>query len=172
MSARRNASRSTGLLILGFAAVCWGAPSDAPISTSVAARFVGQKKVVEATVEAAERDGNVVHLSLGKAPHVLTVSLIVGLLSDFPPDPEHYYLGKNVRVTGKIESFRDAPEITLHDAARIQILADAMAVSARPEARQESAASTPSLHEQVESLTERMRLLEERVRQLEHPAPR
>ena len=132
MSARRNASLTTGLLILGFAAVCWAVPPDGPISTSVAALFVGQEKVVEATVEAAQRDGNVVHLRLGKAPHVLTVSLVVGLLSDFPPDPEHYYLAKNVRVTGKIESFRDAPEITLHDAAHIQILDAAVPVSARP----------------------------------------
>ncbi len=99
----------------------WAAASEPPIAANVAGFFVGEEKLVEDTVTAAEREGNIVHLQLGKPPQALRVSLIIGLLSKFPAAPEQYYLGKTVRVTGMIHSFRGAPEMDVHDAADIQL---------------------------------------------------
>jgi hypothetical protein len=171
MSAQRAAGLTAAAFILGLAGVSLAAAPDAPISASVAALFVGQEKIVEGTVEAAQRDGSVVHLRLGKAPHALTVSLVIGLLSDFPSDPEHYYLGKTVRVAGTIGAFRDTPEIVVHDAADIRLVGAAAATGERLDAGK-NATTDASLREQIQTLTERMRVLEERVQQLERSAPR
>jgi hypothetical protein len=167
MFVHRAVGVTAAALLVGLAGVCRAAPPDAPISASVAALFVGQQKIVEGTVEAAQRDGNVVRLRLGKAPHALTVSLVIGLLSDFPADPEHFYLGKSVRVAGMIESFRDTPEIVVHDAANIRL---SSAAAEAVDAGKDGTADASSLREQVQTLSERMRALEQRVQQLERPA--
>src|SRR5262245_22756129 len=96
--------------------------ADTSVSASVAALFLGETKVVEDSVVAGERDGNTVRLRLGRqAPH-LTVSILVGLLNNFPPDPERFYVGKRVRVAGTIQSFRGAPEIVVRDVADLQVV--------------------------------------------------
>lgn len=170
MFVHRVADVTAAALLLGLAGVCRAAPPDVPISANVAALFVGQEKIVEGTVEAAQRDGNVVRLRLGKSPHALTVSLVIGLLSDFPADPEHFYLGKSVRVAGMIESFRDTPEIVVHDAAKIRLSSAAAAAAEAADAGKDGTADASSLREQVQMLSERMRALEQRVQQLVRPA--
>jgi hypothetical protein len=152
--------------------------SETTIAASVASLFIGQEKIVEDTVTSAERDGNVVHLRLGRPPQDLSVALIIGLLSSFPPDPEHYYLGKPVRVAGVIRSFRGVTEMEIHDPARIQVVATAGVsvvnppVATRPLSEPVGAAGAAataesSLRRQVDQLNERVRQLEERVLQLE-----
>jgi len=170
MFVHRAAGVTAAALLVGLAGVCRAAPPDAPIAASVAALFVGQEKIVEDTVEAAQRDGNVVRLRLGKAPHALTASLVIGLLSDFPADPEHFYLGKSVRVAGVIESFRDTPEIVVHDAAHIRLSSRVAAAAEAGDAGKDGIADAPSLRAQVQTLGERMRALEQRVQQLERGA--
>ena len=100
------------------------------------------------------------------------------LLSNFPADPEHAYLGKTVRVVGVIKDFRGTPEMAIHDAADIQIVGEGAtavalpAASAAPAAAS-SAAPAPSadddgaLHRQIETLNERLRTMDERLRALE-----
>jgi len=116
--------------------------------------YVGQQMVVEGSVTAAERDGNVVRLHLGRQPSSLTVSLVIGLLSTFPPDPERSYAGQRVRVAGVIRSFRDATEIVVHDPADIQVI---------------GAPAGPSRRDAIEHRLEELRA---RVQQLERALER
>ena len=133
------------------------------VDVSVAGLYVGKQKTVEALVTAAARDGNVVRLLLGKPPHALSLALVVGLLSDFPPDTERYYSGKTVRAVGTIHDFRGALEMTIHNASDIQI------VGAAPPAAvtTEHAATIPPTPGVSPESQERTRELEQRVRQLE-----
>jgi len=152
--------------------------SETTIAASVASLFVGEEKIVEDTVTSAERDGTVVRLRLGRPPQDLSVALIIGLLSAFPSDPEHYYLGKPVRVAGVIRSFRGATEMEIHDPARIQLVATTglpvvhPPAATRPLSEPAAAAGAAateesSLRRQIDQLNERVRQLEERLRQLE-----
>ncbi len=196
---RRNARAlplgSLALLLL-LAPVGASAWIDSSISPSVAGLFIGEAKVVEGAVTSADRDSNVVRLHLGKAPQEVIVSLVIGLLNNFPPAPETYYAGKTVRVAGTLQSFRGVPEMVLHDAGDIQVVgsnapqavlptaggpaigaavaAPPAAVSPQRLAGSAQAASathqppdTVTVDERIDALGERIRELEERVRQLE-----
>ena len=143
------------------------AASGAPIAVSVAPLFIGEEKIVEGKVTAAERDGNVVRLRLGTAPQTLTVSLVIGLLSDFPPDPERHYLGQTVRVAGTIGSFRGTVEIVIHDPANIRIVGAASSGKRPPVAAQNAPAAEPAVLQRLDNLNDRLRALEKRVQQLE-----
>jgi hypothetical protein len=154
-------------LLLTLGSVSRAASPDGAISASVAPLFVGEEKIVEGKVTAAERDANVVHLRFGAAPQALTVSLVIGLLSDFPREPERYYLGQTVRVAGTIRSFKDRPEIVVHDPANIKLVAaPTQQVSERAPAAPPGAEDAAALHEQVKTLNERVRALEDEVQRL------
>jgi hypothetical protein len=163
-------------VILMVARLSLAASPDGSISPSVAGLFIGEEKIVEGPVTAAERDANVVHLRVGKAPQDMIVSLVIGLLNSFPPAPENYYPGKTVRVAGTIRSFRGVPEIVIRDAADIRVVDSGLAAPPATGAPAGGAAmAAPPVYEdesvlqRLETLTERVRQLEERVRQLEHP---
>jgi micrococcal nuclease len=49
----------------------------------------------------------------------------------FPPEPETYYQGKTVRITGLIETYKGAPEIILTDPAQIWVVEYAEATVTR-----------------------------------------
>ena len=155
-------------LTLTLVGVGRAAPHDEAISANVAPLFVGEEKIVEGTVTAAERDANVVHLRFGSAPQALTVSLVIGLLSDFPSDPEHYYVGHAVRVVGNIRSFKDRPEIVIHDPANIKLIDATTPQNSRAAATAPGSDDAPALREQVKTLNERVRTLEDQVHKLEH----
>lgn len=132
---------------------------EAPIAASVASLFIGEEKVVEGVVTAVEKDVNVLTLQLGTPPNAVTVSLIIGLLTRFPPNPEVYYAGKTVLVAGTIEKFRDNLEMTIRDPAHIQVV------------DLDAAGRDPKQREEQEALRARLRSLEERLRQLEAGEP-
>lgn len=166
MQAHRVTPWLAGLLLV-LPALAAGASPDAPISPSVAALFVDEEKIVEGTVTAAERDGNVVRLRFGTTPQALTVSLVIGLLSNFPPTPERYYLGQTVRVAGTIRSFRGTPEIVIHDPAHITVVGAAPPAAAdRPVPTTPVVEGAAALREQVRTLSERVRVLEEQLQEL------
>jgi hypothetical protein len=137
---------------------------EAPIAVSVAPLFVGEEKVVEGVVTAVDKDVNVVTLQLGTPPHAVEVSVIIGLLTRFPTNPEVYYAGKTVRVAGMIEKFRDGLEMTIRNPANIEVV-DFDSARADPKLREEQEA----MRARVQSLEERIRQLEASQRQTEHP---
>ena len=162
------------LVILGWRCVrLAGLADDASIQSNLANLYIGEEKVIEGTVTAAQRDGNTVHLRLGKPPQDLTVSLIVTLMSNFPATPERYYLGQTVRVGGTLHSFRGTPEIVIRDPADIQVLGAPAPPARGPTANDHPASATgvaieaSSIGERVDTLADRLHRLEERVQQLE-----
>lgn len=168
MQARRcTALRTAWLGLFLFVASARPAGADTSISASVAGLFVGQERIVEDTVTAAERDANTVRLHLGRAPQQLTVSLVLGLVNDFPPEPERYYVGKTVRVAGMIQTFRGAPEVVVRDVADIHVVDTGLAPG-RPPSNSLGGPDDASTQDRLHALGERVRTLEERVEQLEH----
>jgi len=165
-------------VIGGLALVCArGAAAQPPIAPRVAGLYVGQERVVEGKVVAAQREGNTVWLRFGHAPQDFVVTLSLGLLSDLPAKPEEAYVGKTVRVAGTIKSSRGVPEIVLRDATNIEIVepgsasarpappAAAPAVGAAPLPPASALPGPPSseleaLRAQVEALTRRVESLE------------
>jgi hypothetical protein len=111
--------------------------------------------VVSGTIHAARADGSAVRLDF-EDPSTPPVILLVGWLSNFPPAPEQYYLGKSISVRGSLRSFRGASEVHVRDAAEITVLS---AVSPRD-------SSPPTLGE-VDKLREQVRTLQQRVQELE-----
>jgi hypothetical protein len=144
-----------GLTLVGVLATATVASAgQAPIAVGVAPLFVGEEKIVEGVVTAVEKDVNVVTLRLGTPPQSLTVSLIIGLLTRFPTNPEVYFAGKTVMVGGIIKKFRNELEMTIRDPARIEVV-------------DLDLASDPKLREQQEAMRAKVQSLEERIRQLE-----
>ncbi len=169
----RRLGRGTAMLPLVLvAAALTTAAADVSVSPSVAGLFVGEDKIVEGTVTAAERETNVVRLHLGKAPQEMAVSLIIGLLNTFPRAPEQYYLGKTVRVAGTIRSFRGTPEMIIRDAGDIQVVGSAGAAA---DSASSGEATSPAaqagreavLQRRVDTLTNEVHRLEQRIQQLE-----
>lgn len=125
--------------------------AEPPIDPGVAALYVGRDVIVEGTVTHAERDAWVVRLRLGEPPGDLAVQLVLGMLSRFPDNPESYYLGKRIRVLGRVGEFRDRTEMIVRDPDRILVV--------DPKADRAS--------EEVRRLEGRVRELEERLEALE-----
>jgi hypothetical protein len=144
-------------VFLGLCGPCAAATADGSITAGGAALFVDQEKIVEGPVTDAERDASTVRLRLGYPPQALTVALIIGLLSKFPPEPERYYLGKTVRVVGTIRSFRGSVEMVIHDPADIEV-ADAP--------RTGSTAADTSVRDDIDALKQRVRELEGQMQRL------
>lgn len=130
------------------------AAAEPPVDAGVAALYVGREVTVEGDVTAATRDGYVVRLTLGTPPAHLRVQLLLGMLSRFPKDPEVFYLGRRVRVFGRVGEFRGEAEMILREPDRILVV-DA--------ATREGA--------EVDALKERVRELEERLQDLEATPP-
>ena len=144
------------LACVDVAAIASANTASGAISVNVAALFVGETRIVEGIVTAVDRDTNVVKLRLGTPPQSLTVSLVMGLLSRFPPNPELYYAGKTVLIAGTIDKFRDDLEMTIRDPANIEVVD--LDVEPQPNL---------VLREQQEAMRAHIRALEERVRELE-----
>jgi hypothetical protein len=154
-------------LLLGLSGLGIAAALDTSITPGVAGLFVGEEKIVEGPVSATECEANTVRLRVGTPPQSLTVSLIIGLLSRFPPEPERYYLGKTVRVVGTIRSFRGALEMVIHDPAHIEVAGATSAVSGDRPAGGTMTTSDEAVHPTVDALQQRVHELEEKVHQLE-----
>lgn len=148
-------------LVLGCAMAAWGlsiaaiplvAGATQAIDAAVAPLYVGQEVLVEGIVTAAERDGFIVRLRLGQPPQALTVQLVLGMLSRFPAHPEVHYLGKRVRVFGKITEFRGTAEIIVRDPDRIALYDD------------------PASLDDAAALRQRVEQLEQRLNEIERDA--
>lgn len=152
-----SSERARRLLLAALAVVVPALPAAAaepPVDAGVAALYVGREVTVEGVVSAAERDGYVVRLTVGTPPAHLRVQLLLGMLSRFPKDPEVFYLGRRVRVFGRVGEFRGEAEIILREPDRILVVDAAV-----PEAAE------------VDALKERVRELEERLQDLEATPP-
>jgi hypothetical protein len=111
------------LLVLGIARGAAVGAEDV-IRWDVAGQYVGEQRVVEGTVVAVRREGNVVRLAFDPQPDRFTVALIVSLFSSIPPDPERAYVGRTIRARGKIRHFHGVPEMVVRDPMRIAVVGE------------------------------------------------
>jgi len=97
------------------------------ISAEDAAKFIGQEKTVNGKVASAHYaaivNGKPTFLYLDKSfpNQVLTILVWGSDRSKFEKPPEIFYTGKEIYVTGMIQSYQGRPEIIVKDPAQIKM---------------------------------------------------
>ncbi len=93
------------------------------ISWRDAASHYGKYIAVEGTVVATYNSGKVCFLNFDSDyKRHFTVVIFASAFSLFPLNPERFYQGKKVRISGYIKEYRGKPEIILEDPNQIEIL--------------------------------------------------
>ena len=88
-----------------------------------AANYYGKYKTVEGTIVATKCLPKVCFLNFGKDYRTTFTAVIFSFnLPKFPPNPDQYYLNKNVQVTGTIKEYNGKPEIILNGPDQISIV--------------------------------------------------
>lgn len=154
----------TAFLVGGVVVGAHALPPQETIAPSVAGLYVGERRSVEGRVTSIDRDANVVNLHFGDSRATLTISLVIGILSGFPPEPDTYYANHIVRAVGVIERFRDTLGMTIRDPDDITVV-DIEAPAA-------GGAGQPAvdIQERYDEMNSRLRDLERRLNQIDSPA--
>ncbi len=101
-------------------------PEDSPpktISWQEAAKYYGKYCTVEGTIVLTKNTGKVCFLNFHPNwRRYFTAVIFAEYFTDFPPNPEEYYLHKQVRITGIIKQYNGKPEIILESPAQIEVL--------------------------------------------------
>jgi len=100
------------------------------ISWKDAAKHIGKDvtvegKIVDSKGYVMRGKGTASFLNIGKPypePDRFTVVIWPEDRSRFPKEPENYYLGKRVRVSGRIGTYKGSPQIILRDPSKIKIV--------------------------------------------------
>jgi len=106
------------------------------ISWEEADSYIGQHKVVEGTIVgthyAADTKSQPTFLDFHKPYQDYFKCVIWGrdrekFIKEFPPNPESYFLNKNVQVTGLLEEYPEGsgvPEMILRDPSQIEVVGE------------------------------------------------
>jgi len=93
------------------------------ISWRDAAKHYGEYATVEGTIVATHNSGKACFLNFHPDyKRYFTAVIFASAFSHFPPNPENYYYGKKVRVSGYIKEYKGKPEIILNEPGQIKIL--------------------------------------------------
>jgi micrococcal nuclease len=87
--------------------------------------YVGQVTTLSGKVtDTTKSKTNTVFLNFGGLypNHCFTAVIFSSDLGKFPENPQTYYKGKNVMVSGKIQLYEGKPEIVLEEASQIEII--------------------------------------------------
>lgn len=102
--------------------------SRQPVGTQViswqdAVKHHGEYATVEGTIVATHNSGKACFLNFHPDyKRYFTAVIFASAFSRFPANPENYYYGKKVRVSGNIKEYKGKPEIILNDPSQIEIL--------------------------------------------------
>ena len=98
---------------------------DKVVPAREAENYLGEDIIVEGKiVDSYRSDKSAIFLNFG-APYpnqVLTAIIFSSALSRFKEHPRNYYLGKLVRIRGKVKEYKGRPEIILDTPSQIKIL--------------------------------------------------
>lgn len=99
-------------------------PSPAPaLSWREAEKHEGNAVTIEGIIAATHNSGNVCFLNFDKNyKRTLTLVIFQKRFAAFPPNPERYYKGKTVRVTGIVTRHGGRPEIVLERPEQIAVI--------------------------------------------------
>lgn len=89
-----------------------------------ARKFLGSEIIVEGKISGAHRSkSNTIFLNFGKSypNQCFTAVIFSSKQNEFLDAPEKYYLRKTVRIRGKIEEYKNKPEIILNESSQIEI---------------------------------------------------
>lgn len=93
------------------------------ISWQDAAKHYGEYATVEGTIVATHNSGKACFLNFHPDyKRYFTAVIFASAFSSFPANPENYYYGKKVHVSGYIKEYNGKPEIILNDPSQIEIL--------------------------------------------------
>jgi len=93
------------------------------ISWRDAAKHYGEYATVEGTIVATHNSGKACFLNFHPDyKRYFTAVIFASAFSRFPANPENYYYGKKVRVSGYIKEYEGKPEVILNNPSQIEIL--------------------------------------------------
>lgn len=93
------------------------------ISWQDAAKHYGEYATVEGKIVATHNSGKACFLNFHpNYKKYFTAVIFASAFPLFPANPESFYYGKKVRVSGYIKEYRGKPEIILNDPSQIEIL--------------------------------------------------
>ena len=97
---------------------------DGPVSWGAAHNYVGQRITVEGTiVDTYNHRGEVCFLNFSKEWRgKFYIPVFDEVFDELPEPPETFFLGKTIRVTGKVTLHRDRPNIEVQDLRQIKIV--------------------------------------------------
>ena len=88
-----------------------------------AGKYYGKNVIVEGTIVGSYNSGKVCFLNFHPDyKHHFTVVIFASAFPRFPANPENYYMGKKIRVSGYIKEYQGKPEIILNDPGQIEVL--------------------------------------------------
>ena len=102
----------------------WLNPSDPNVvNWAEAGKYVGKTKTVEGTIVRTYRSpSNTVFLNFHDPYQGYFYGVIFASdLKNFPFEPEDFYRGKDVRITGLIKLYQGSPEIIVEDLSQIEV---------------------------------------------------
>lgn len=102
----------------------WDPAGMAEISWRDARTHMGQAAVVTGRIVATRRLGNKVCFLNFHPNYRDQLSLVIfgPVMDTFPPEPESYYKGKQVRVVGRITPYKGGPQLILDSPRQITVL--------------------------------------------------
>ena len=93
------------------------------ISWKDAGKFIGEYATVEGTIVASYNSGKACFLNFHpEHKQHFTVVIFKSAFALFPANPEQFYKGKKVRVSGHIKEYQGKPEIIVNDPSQLEIL--------------------------------------------------
>ena len=93
------------------------------ISWQDADKHYGEYAAVEGKIVATLNSGKACFLNFHpNYKKYFTAVIFASAFSLFPANPENFYYGKKVRVSGYIKEYKGKPEIILNDPSQIEIL--------------------------------------------------
>jgi DNA/RNA endonuclease YhcR with UshA esterase domain len=88
-----------------------------------AAKHYGEYATVEGKIVATHNSGKACFLNFHpNYKRYFTVVIFASAFPLFPANPESFYYGKKVRVSGYIKEYKGKPEIILNDPSQIEIV--------------------------------------------------
>ncbi|KKR32786.1 MAG: Nucleic acid-binding domain protein [Candidatus Gottesmanbacteria bacterium GW2011_GWC2_39_8] len=96
---------------------------DKVISWQDASKHYNEYVTVEGKIVATHNAGRVCFLNFHPDyKRYFTAVIFESAFPRFPANPENYYYGKNVRVSGYIKEYNEKPEIILNDPGQIEVI--------------------------------------------------
>ncbi len=88
-----------------------------------ASNYYGEYVTVVGTIVSTYNSGRACFLNFHPDyKHYLTAVIFRSAFNRFPKNPEIYYYGKNVKITGVIKEYRGKPEIIVNYPQQIEII--------------------------------------------------